>query len=181
MSTSFAIPATTNDSGDLLHASLSFGNGRVSIRNVLEVTQENIESVLHAMRIAEMLSDTRFESGIILELQELRKEVTGNSWQLMLVLSLTALLTNTPLRASLTGTGRVSLDGKITQVGSYAEKIIAARDAGFTEFLVPYESLKEPKSLGDLQVIPVNNISEAWSIASEREKLENLTFDWLPL
>jgi len=47
-----------------------------------------------------------------------------------------------------------------------------AHDAGFEAFLVPYESLQEPKQLGDMQVIPVKNIREAWAIAAYSQGYE---------
>jgi predicted ATP-dependent protease len=77
-----------------------------------------------------------------------------------------SLLTGIPLQPGITGTGKIGENGRLLPVSSYEEKIWSSREAGYKTFLVPYESLRERKVLSQLEVIPVQNIKEAWPVAT---------------
>jgi predicted S18 family serine protease len=70
---------------------------------------------------------------------------------LALALGFSSLLTGIPLRQGMTASGIIDDNGNITPVGSLARKIMAAKEAGLTTFLL---SIDQKLEAGE-QVIPV--------------------------
>lgn len=64
---------------------------------------------------------------------------------------------------TIAGTGTIDLDGEVGQVGGVDAKVVAARNAGASVFLVPEEelALAQEAAGDDLEVIPVGTIEEA--------------------
>jgi PDZ domain-containing protein len=61
------------------------------------------------------------------------------------------------------GTGIIDLDGEVGEVGGVFAKVVAAREAGASVFLVPEAelALAQEAAGDDLEVIPVATLDEA--------------------
>jgi PDZ domain-containing protein len=88
-------------------------------------------------------------------------DITGSSAGLMFALDIYATLR--PLRAGppIAGTGTIAPDGRVGPIEGTVQKLIAARRAGATIFLVPRQNYKEIANQGGLRIVPVSNFSEA--------------------
>ena len=74
--------------------------------------------------------------------------VGGPSAGLMFSLAVVDKLTTGDLAGSkfVAGTGTINADGKVGPIGGITHKMVAARDAGATVFLVPAENCYEASS-----------------------------------
>ncbi|PEG33303.1 PDZ domain-containing protein [Mycolicibacterium agri] len=61
------------------------------------------------------------------------------------------------------GTGTINVDGKVGSIGGITHKILAAREAGATVFLVPAENCEEAKSAHEdgMDLVKVDNLGQA--------------------
>ena len=69
----------------------------------------------------------------------------------------------------MTASGIIDDNGNITPVGSLARKIMAAKEAGLTTFLLSIDQkleAGEQVNTNGIQVIPVANLMQAFCIAS---------------
>jgi hypothetical protein len=174
-----AVPAVkddANESGEILRIGLGFSNTD-RFTGLQNPTQENWDSLVRCRTVAERLAGKRFQKGIEIVLHQPRQNLTGGSWEMMLCLGMISLLTNTPLKEDVTGTGRVSESGQIGSVGSYEEKVDASRVAGCKLFLAPSEGLREKHS--SMCIIPTGNIFQAWQLAKQEDssELEDILFE----
>jgi len=91
--------------------------------------------------------------------------VGGPSAGLMFSLAVVDKLTNGELAGSMfvAGTGTISVDGKVGQIGGITHKMVAARAAGATVFLVPakncYEAASDNRT--GLRLVKVETLSQA--------------------
>jgi PDZ domain-containing protein len=90
-------------------------------------------------------------------------QVSGSSGGLMFALEIYRTLH--PLRlssgASVAGTGTIAYDGSVGPIEGAAQKVIAARRAGATIFLVPRENYKQIAQTPGIRVIPVGTFAQA--------------------
>lgn len=87
-----------------------------------------------------------------------------------MVVALTALLTNTPVKPFTAMTGEITLRGKVLPVGGIKEKVLAAGRAGVTTVILPEHNEKDlvdvPKEiLEKICFIFVDNIPDAIAAA----------------
>ncbi|HSH22463.1 MAG TPA: S16 family serine protease [Acidimicrobiales bacterium] len=98
-------------------------------------------------------------------------EIGGPSAGLMIALTVYDLAEPGDLTAGrrVAGTGTIDLDGQVGPVGGVDAKVVAARAAGATVFLVPeYEaSLAREVSGDDLEVVPVATLDDAVAALAE--------------
>ncbi|HEX3043255.1 MAG TPA: Lon family ATP-dependent protease [Bacillota bacterium] len=88
-------------------------------------------------------------------------KIDGPSAGVAITLAIISCLTNQPIPQDIAVTGEVSIQGKIKAVGGVFEKIYGARQAGMRRVFIPKENEKDvPADLNDIQVIPVETISE---------------------
>ncbi len=57
--------------------------------------------------------------------------------------------------------GELSLDGKLRKINGVLPILIAAKDEGFTKFLLPYENAKEASFVAGIEVYPAKSLNEA--------------------
>lgn len=171
MTVSVGIPALTDRQPDLLTARIFYddpdGSSSFWINNVSEPTPMNHKSILNCKAAAEWLAGEEFTHGVTIQLQQRRREITGRSWELALTLGLASLLTGQLLNPSMTFTGTVGAGGLVLAVGDLPEKVAASRRAGYRTLLISKEQSWEPLG-GGLQVQTVENIRDAWAIASSQ-------------
>lgn len=163
------IPAVTDGRPDLLRARISyrdFGNGTFWLNNIEHVSDINRKSLINCKMAAQWLAGRTFTKDVTIKIEQQRHDVTGRSWELMLVLGLTSLLTGIPLNPRVTGSGLVGQDGIVLPITSLREKAQAAKDKGFRTFLVSREQSWEPVTSG-IDIQPVADIRAAWIVVGE--------------
>lgn len=89
--------------------------------------------------------------------------VSGGSGGLMFALEIYRTLRPSGAHANerIAGTGTLDSDGKVGEIAGTMQKLVAARRAGATVFLVPLENYAEIKDQRDVRVIPVGTFDEA--------------------
>ena len=98
----------------------------------------------------------------------------GPSAGVAMVVSLTSLFTNKPVRKNVAMTGEITLRGDVLPVGGIKEKVIAAIRAGITDVILPALNEKDVVELPDnvkmgIKFHLVQDIHEALDIALEKE------------
>ena len=90
-------------------------------------------------------------------------DVSGSSGGLMFALEIYRSLRPSSGHANerIAGTGTLDADGKVGAIAGTMQKLVAARRAGATIFLVPTENYGEIRDQHDLRVIPVRTFAEA--------------------
>lgn len=97
----------------------------------------------------------------------------GPSAGVAMVVSLTSLFTDRPVRKDLAMTGEITLRGDVLPVGGIKEKVIAAVRAGITDIILPHLNEKDVIELPDnvkqgIKFHLVQGIEEALDIALEK-------------
>ena len=91
--------------------------------------------------------------------------VGGPSAGLMFSLAVIDKLTTGDLAGSnfIAGTGTIKLDGSVGAIGGITHKMVAAREAGATVFLVPAKNCDEASAAipGGLQLVKVDTLDHA--------------------
>lgn len=90
-------------------------------------------------------------------------EVAGSSGGLMFALEIYRTLRHmqTPEDRRIAGTGTIAYDGSIGPIEGASQKVIAARNAGASVFLVPQENYNEIARTPGIRVVPVKDFREA--------------------
>jgi Lon-like protease len=93
------------------------------------------------------------------------KGVGGPSAGLMFALGIIDRLEPAQLTdgKTIAGTGEIGLDGTVSPIGGIQQKLVGARKAGATVFLVPADNCNEAKKAipGGLRLVKVENLSQA--------------------
>jgi PDZ domain-containing secreted protein len=144
------------------------GYSSIRIENIYEVSSELKQSLLSAKHAAQTLTGKTLSQDTTLYFKERQQTIKGNSWQLILALGFTSLLTGIQLKNGITGSGIVRENGDIGPIGGLSQKIRAARKEGLSTFLVSMEQTadEEPIDTTGIQIIPVVNLIQAWCVAS---------------
>lgn len=93
-------------------------------------------------------------------------DIGGPSAGLMWTLGLVDLLTPGDLTGGrrIAGTGAIDAEGTVYPIGGVEEKVVAAKNAGATVFLVPTENAAAARSVGGgLTIVPVRTYEDAVS------------------
>jgi len=101
----------------------------------------------------------------ITDIKFVMKKVGGPSAGLAFSLALIAKLSNPELIAgrNIAVTGTINEAGRVGSIGGIDQKLIAAKSSGATIVLIPMANCRDiTVSTKGLQVIPVNNLSEAF-------------------
>lgn len=92
-------------------------------------------------------------------------QIGGPSGGLMTTLAFLDALNKGDLAGgrAITGTGEISSNGAISEVGGVAEKMVSAAHEGYRIFFVPKGNLKAAKSIApkDMTIIPVTTLAQA--------------------
>lgn len=92
----------------------------------------------------------------------------GPSAGVTMATAIFSAVTGRPVRSDLAMTGEVTLRGRVLPIGGLKEKILAARQAGISEVLVPWENRKDIEEISD-------EIKEGLAITYVRTMKEVLT------
>jgi ATP-dependent Lon protease len=99
----------------------------------------------------------------------------GPSAGVAMVVSLTSLFTDRPVRKDVAMTGEITLRGDVLPVGGIKEKVIAAVRAGIKDIILPHLNEKDVIELPDnvkqgIKFHLVQGIEEALDIALEKKQ-----------
>lgn len=94
----------------------------------------------------------------------------GPSAGITMALAFYSLAKNKSIKSGLAMTGELSLTGKVLPVGGIKEKVLAAKRAGITEIILPFENAKDLKEVPErhrkgLKFYPVKKFDEVLKIA----------------
>lgn len=94
----------------------------------------------------------------------------GPSAGITMALALYSLATSQKVKANIAMTGELSLTGKVLPVGGIREKVLAAKRAGITEIILPWENNKDLKEVPEnhrkgMKFYPVKRFEEVVEIA----------------
>lgn len=101
------------------------------------------------------------------------KNIGGPSAGLIFSLAVIEKLTKEDLvrNRNIAGTGTITPGGKVGPIGGIEEKLIGAARAGVTLFLAPAENCPDIRHIPKgLQVVPVENLTEAIAALRERDR-----------
>lgn len=89
--------------------------------------------------------------------------VAGSSAGLMFALDIYRSLhpANRRVYSRVAGTGTIAYDGSVGPIEGARQKVIAAREAGASVFLVPRENYAEIRNTRGIRIIPVSSFSQA--------------------
>lgn len=73
--------------------------------------------------------------------------------------------------------GELALDGSLRPIKGTLSAAICAREKGLKGIIVPGENAREAAVISDIEVIPVNSLSETVSFLSDRMKIQPLEID----
>ncbi|MBV9269573.1 MAG: ATP-dependent protease LonB, partial [Candidatus Eremiobacteraeota bacterium] len=76
-----------------------------------------------------------------------------------------------PTNERIAGTGTISYDGTVGPIEGARQKVIAAKYAGATLFLVPTDNYSEVRDMPGIRIVPVSNFNHALaSICIEKKR-----------
>jgi len=165
--------AWTELGGDLLEIETSAlsGKGGMTLTGQLgEVMQESAQAALSYIRSRskELKLPRSFYTtkDIHVHIPEGATPKDGPSAGITITVALVSALTNNPTKKDLAMTGEVTLQGRVLAVGGLKEKLLAAKQQGFKNVIIPHENyddmqdiLKET-DLNDLNLMYAHHIDE---------------------
>ncbi len=139
----------------LIEATAMKGKAQLTLTGQLgEVMKESAHaamSFIHARAAVLGIDEALFsERKIHLHLPSGAIPKDGPSAGITIVVALTSLLTQTPMREGLAMTGELTLRGVVLPVGGIKEKVLAAARAGIREIVLPHHNM------GDVEEIPAH-------------------------
>jgi ATP-dependent Lon protease len=174
--------AWTPVGGQLLfiEAAKMSGKGGLALTGKLgEVMKESASAALtyirsHAQRMK--ISEEIFgQSDLHIHVPEGAIPKDGPSAGVAMVVALTSLLTNQPVRKDIAMTGEITLRGDVLPVGGIKEKVLAAIQAGIKDVILPYLNEKDVIEIPEdvkkgIKFHLVHSIDEALKIALTKKR-----------
>ncbi len=91
--------------------------------------------------------------------------VTETAIDLGIALAVLSSFRNKPIDDKLAAIGEIGLSGELRAVGNVKSRVQEAKKLGFTTVLVPKVSVDDVKGIGDIRIIPVENVSDIAELA----------------
>jgi len=160
------IPFTNCPGGAIIQAEVfreSGTDGKIRIYGI-RFSEANRKSLQNVLQAVEKLTGHQFSENVGVRFETEYPGLAGESWELMLALGIAAELQNKPLNPKLTGTGKLDRYGYLEKVAGIPEKVQAAKQAGYSVFLVSTSQF-EAVSEDGIRVVHVDTLERAWSIA----------------
>ncbi|MBR0380899.1 MAG: endopeptidase La [Eubacterium sp.] len=164
--------AWTSVGGDTLIIEVSTmpGKGKLELTGRMgDVMRESAQIALSYVRSAASAYDVEadyFEKhDIHLHIPEGAVPKDGPSAGITMALAMLSAITGIPVRGDLAMTGEITLRGKVLPVGGLKEKLLAAKNVGITEVLVPGRNSRHIRDLdeeitGDMQIVYVETMDD---------------------
>lgn len=131
-------------------------SARASVENVLTVLRKFLDVDCREYDI-----HMNFPGGI---------PIDGPSAGIAIATAVYSAIKNIPIRSDIAMTGEISIRGKVKPVGGVVAKVEAARLAGIRKVLIPRENWQELFSDMNIEVIPVDDISEVLEQTFQRSE-----------
>jgi ATP-dependent Lon protease len=169
--------AWTSVGGELLHIEVVTvpGKGGIQITGKLgEVMQESAKAALSYVRsISDQLgvdSDWFEKNDIHIHVPEGATPKDGPSAGITMATGLTSAITGIKVNQDVAMTGEVTIRGRVLPIGGLKEKLLAAKQAGITNVVIPARNEKDLTEVPDeikqgLEVHPCSNVEEVFKIA----------------
>jgi len=173
--------AWTSVGGDILfiEATTMPGKGLLTLTgNLGKVMKESAQAALSYMRAnAKKLNvplKTIAKQDIHIHVPSGAIPKDGPSAGVTMFTALVSLFTNRPVRHDLAMTGEISLRGTVLPIGGLKEKVLAAKQAGIFEVMVPERNRKDLEDMTkdikkDMTFYFISDMSEALAIALEKK------------
>ncbi len=180
--------AWTEVGGDVLEIETTMlpGKGNFTLTGQLgEVMQESAQAALSYIRSRAKdlnLKNKTFHTNkdLHIHLPEGATPKDGPSAGITICSALLSILTNTPTKQKLAMTGEITLQGRILPVGGLKEKLLAAKQHGFEQVIVPQENFEDIQDilketdLKDLKIIFAKNMDQVLTLAFEKSPLKKV-------
>lgn len=98
--------------------------------------------------------------------------IDGPSAGITIASAVYSAIKSIPVSGEIAMTGEISIKGKVKPVGGVIAKVDAARAAGIKKVFIPKENYQELFDDMDIEVIPVDNISEVMKMLFNAELIE---------
>lgn len=169
--------AWTSVGGELLHIEVVTvpGKGGIQITGKLgEVMQESAKAALSYVRsISDRLGvdATWFEKNDIhIHVPEGATPKDGPSAGITMATGLTSAITGIKVNQTVAMTGEVTIRGRVLPIGGLKEKLLAAKQAGITDVVIPARNEKDLTEVPDeikqgLQIHPCSNVEEVFKVS----------------
>jgi ATP-dependent Lon protease len=143
----------------------SIGSREKSIRrkSMARGSIENVITVLRSMGVPADHYDihVNFPGGI---------PIDGPSAGIAMATGIYSAIHNLPVDRTLAMTGEISIHGNVKPVGGILPKIKAAKQAGATKVIIPYENMQSIlREFDGIEIIPVRHLREVFTIAFAKE------------
>ncbi len=164
--------AWTTTGGEVLfiEAALTPGKGDVKLTGKLgDVMKESAQAALTFVKAnaTELGIDLKKlkNNDVHVHVPEGAVPKDGPSAGVTMTTAIVSAFTNRPVKREIAMTGEVTLRGRVLRIGGLKEKSIAARRAGSSEVLIPYENKRDlekiPSSVKkDIRFIPVKDVRQ---------------------
>lgn len=158
-----------------IEVSVMPGKGEILLTGKLgDVMKESARAAISYIRAHANvygIDEKRFtENDIHIHVPEGATPKDGPSAGVTMATAILSALTDKKVRKDVAMTGEITLRGKVLPIGGLKEKSLAAFRSGIYEIIIPKQNLKDvediPKNIAKkLHIIPVDNVSEIFSIA----------------
>jgi len=130
-------------------------SAKASVENVLTVLKKFLD-----VDCSEYDIHLNFPGGI---------PIDGPSAGIAIAAAVYSAVKNIPVRSDIAMTGEISIRGKVKPVGGVVAKVEAAKLAGIKKVLIPKENWQELFDGMDIEIIPVEDISQVLDITFNRD------------
>ncbi len=101
--------------------------------------------------------------------------IDGPSAGIAIMTAVYSAIKNKPIDGNIAMTGEITIRGKVKPVGGVIPKVEAARVAGVKKVIIPKENWQELFDTMDIEVIPVDNVSEVIEIVFNPQNNKQIT------
>ncbi len=159
--------AWTSVGGDTLSVEVNImpGSGKLELTgNLGDVMKESAQIAISCIRSMEN-KDFLKKQDIHIHVPEGATPKDGPSAGITMATAIYSAVTNQKVRGDIAMTGEVTLRGRVLPIGGLKEKLLAAKNHGMKEVLVPIQNKKEISELSDeilgtMQITYVTNMQE---------------------
>jgi Lon-like ATP-dependent protease len=146
----------------------SQGPGQViatgNLQNIAEEAVQNVSAI-----IKKFSDESISEKDIHIQYVQSYEGVQGDSASVTMATAVISALENVPVHQSIAMTGSLSVRGDVLPVGGVTHKIEAAAKAGVETVIIPaaneQDVMIEDEYKDDIEIVPVNHISEVLDVA----------------
>jgi ATP-dependent Lon protease len=169
--------AWTPVGGELLHIEVVTvqGTGKIQITGKLgDVMQESVKAALSYVRcISDQLGIDAIwysKNDIHIHVPEGATPKDGPSAGVTMVTALASAISGIKVKQDLAMTGEVTIRGRVLPIGGLKEKILAAKQAGIIQVVIPEKNRKDLQDLTDdikdgIEIFPCSKVDEVLRLA----------------